>query len=80
MAQNNSSVQYQIPLFCGEKFEYWSMKMRTLLISQDLWMLFSIGYTDPADQDAYNALSVDHKIELKENMKRGVKVLFILQT
>ena len=54
--------------------------MRTLLISQDLWMLLSIGYTDPADQDAYNALSVDQKIELKENRKRDAKALFILQT
>ena len=54
--------------------------MRTFLISQDLWILVYAGYTEPADQTAYNALSVDHKIELKENMKRGVKVLFILQT
>jgi hypothetical protein len=80
MAQNNNSVQYQIPLFCGENYEYWSVKMRTLLISQDLWMLVSAGYTEPTDQAAYNALSVDQKIELKENRKRDAKALFLLQT
>ena len=56
------------------------MKMRTLVISHDLWMLVSAGYTELADQDAYNALSVDQKIELKENRKRDAKALFILQT
>ena len=80
MAQNNSSVQYQIPLLCGENYEYWSVKMRTLLILQDLWILVSTGYTDQVDQASYNALSVDQKIELKENRKRDAKALFILQT
>jgi hypothetical protein len=75
MAQNNNSVQYQIPLFCGENYEYWNVKMRTLLISQDLWMLVSVGYTEPADQTTYNALSVVQKIELKENMKKDAKAL-----
>ena len=54
--------------------------MRNLLISQDLWMLVSVGYTEPTDQASYNALSVDQKIELKENRKRGAKALFIIQT
>ena len=43
--------------------------MRNLLISQDLWMLISIGYIDPDDQTSYNALSIDQKTELKENRK-----------
>jgi hypothetical protein len=54
--------------------------MRTLLISQDLWMLVSAGYTEPVDQAAYNALLVDQKIELKENRKNDAKALFLLQT
>lgn len=54
--------------------------MRTLLTSQYLWMLFSVGYTKQADQAAYNALLVDQKIELKENRKRDAKAMFLLQT
>jgi len=80
MAQNKNLVQYQIPLFCGENYEYWSVKMRTLLISQNLWLLVFAGYTEPIDQATYNALSVDQKIELKKNRKRDAKALFILQT
>ena len=53
--------------------------MRTFLISQDLCMLVSAGYTEPADQDAYNALPVDQKTELKENRKMDAKALFLLQ-
>jgi hypothetical protein len=62
MALNNSLVQYQIPLLCGENYEYWSVKMRTFLISQDLWMFVSAGCTELADQASYNALSVGQKI------------------
>jgi hypothetical protein len=80
MAQNNGSVKFQIPLFCGDNYEYWSVKMRTLFISQDLWMLVSAGYTEPADQAAYTLLSVDQKNELKENRKKDAKALFLLQT
>jgi len=69
MAQNNGSVQCQVLLFCGENYEYWSVKMRTLLTSQDLWMFVFTGYTKPADQASYNALSVDQKTKLKENKK-----------
>ena len=80
MAQTNNSIQYHIPLLCGENYEYWSVKMRNFLISQDLWMLVSAGYTEPTDHAAYNTLSVDQKIELKENRKRDAKALFLLQT
>ena len=50
--------------------------MRTLLISQDLWMLVSAGYTEPADQAAYNALPVDQKTELK-GIGKGMLKLFL---
>ena len=43
-------------------------------------MLVSAGYTKAVDQDAYNAISVDQKIELKENRKMNAKALFLLQT
>ena len=81
MAQNNSNaVKYQIPFFSGENFEYWSIRMKTFLTSQDLWTLVSTGYTEPADENTYNALTADQKLELKENRKKDAKDLFIIQT
>eukprot|EP01018_Ginkgo_biloba_P012380 Gb_05669 [translate_table: standard] len=81
MAQNNSNVvQYQIIFFSGENFEYWSIKVKTFLTSQDLWTLVSTGFTEPTDENTYNALITDQKLELKENMKKDEKALFIIQT
>eukprot|EP01018_Ginkgo_biloba_P036528 Gb_38006 [translate_table: standard] len=81
MAQNiSNAVQYQIPFFSGENFEYWSIRMKTFLTSQDLWTLVSTGYTEPADENTYNALTADQKLELKENRKKDAKALFIIQT
>jgi hypothetical protein len=59
MTQNSNAFQYHIPLFGGKNYEYWCVNMRNFLISQDLWMLVFVGYTKPADQDAYNSLSID---------------------
>ena len=79
MVQNSNAVQYQISLFGGENYEYLCVEMKIFLISQDLWILVSVGYTDSVDQVAYNALSVDQKTELKENRQNDEKTMFILQ-
>jgi hypothetical protein len=68
-------VLYHISLFSGENYEYWCVKKRTWFVSQDLWVLVSVGYTE-----TYNALFIDKKEELKENKRKGFKALFILQT
>lgn len=50
MASNGSSMsaaQPLIPVFKGEGYEYWSIRMKTLLKSQDLWDFVEQGYADP---------------------------------
>jgi len=37
MANNMNISQPQIPMFKGENFGFWSIKMKTLFLSQDLW-------------------------------------------
>ena len=80
MAYNSNAVDYQIPLLCGETYEYWCVNIVPFLISQDLWVLIFVGYQEPVDQASYNALFVDQKEQLKENRKKDAKYLFILQT
>ena len=41
-----SSAQPLIPIFKGEGYEFWSIRMKTLLKSQDLWDLVEQGYVD----------------------------------
>lgn len=45
MGTTGSSLENpQIPLFTGENFEIWCVKMRTFLQSQDLWEIVEKGY------------------------------------
>lgn len=69
MAANTfSSTQPLIPIFNGEKYQFWSTKMRTLFKSQELWELVEEGFND-----------TDDEARLKENKKKDSKALFIIQ-
>ncbi|KAF7835699.1 Retrovirus-related Pol polyprotein from transposon TNT 1-94 [Senna tora] len=57
-----------IPIFNGENYELWSIKMKTLFKSQDLWDLVDQDFADP-----------DEKGKLKENQKKDPKALFLIQ-
>ncbi|KAK2986468.1 hypothetical protein RJ640_000222 [Escallonia rubra] len=65
MASNGnamSATQPLIHIFKGKGYEFWSIRMRTLLKSQDLWDLVEQGYPDP-----------DEESRLKENKKKDSK-------
>ncbi|XP_073021591.1 uncharacterized protein [Primulina eburnea] len=71
MANGTSAMgaaQPLIPIFKGEGYEFWSIRMKTLLKSQDLWDLVEHGCTDP-----------DEESRLRENRKRDSKALVIMQ-
>ena len=66
---SNGSAQPLIPIFNGEKYEFWSVKMKTLFKSQDLWDLVENGFVnDAADEQ-----------RTKENKKKDSKALFFIQ-
>ena len=71
MAANGNVVsisQPSIPVFKGDCYEFWSIKMKTLFKSQELWDLVETGYDDP-----------DEEGRLKENKKKDNKALFFIQ-
>ncbi|KAG8649243.1 hypothetical protein MANES_08G076035v8 [Manihot esculenta] len=71
MASNDNIVsisQSTISIFKGENFEFWSIKMKTLFKSQNLWELVEKGYLEP-----------DEETKLKENKKKDSKALFFIQ-
>ncbi|KAK2967493.1 hypothetical protein RJ640_010134 [Escallonia rubra] len=73
MAASGNSVNFSqslIPIFKDENFEFWSIKMKTLFKSQDLWELVENGYADP-DEENNN--------RLKENKKKDNKALLFIQ-
>lgn len=77
---NSNSLPFQLPLFSGDNYDYWSIKMKTLLLSQELWELVEVGYPEPADQTALNALTQQQRNQLKEDRKKDNKALFTIQS
>ena len=52
--------------------------MRALFVSQDLWELVEYGLEEPADEQAFNALTQTEKDLLKCNRKKDSKSIFYL--
>ncbi len=53
--------------------------MRTILCSQGIWSLITVGYSEPADYIAEQLLTVDEKAELEENCKKDAKAFAYIQ-
>jgi hypothetical protein len=62
-----------------QNYGRWSIKMKTMFCSQDVWDLVENGFPEPADQQAYQTLSQAEKDLLKENKKKDSKTLFFIQ-
>lgn len=76
MASMLNMVQPQIPKLEKHNYGNWSIQMRVLLQSQDLWDIVQDGYTEPASQEAEDVLTNNQKNSLKEARKRDKKALF----
>lgn len=44
-------AQNMVSIFNDENYNFWSIQMKTLFISQDLWDLTDEGYEEPASSE-----------------------------
>lgn len=72
-----SASQTMTPTFKGENYQFWSIKIKTLLLSYDLWELVENGFAEPNDQDT--RLTMGQWAELKEKQKKVAKALYFIQ-
>ena len=79
ITNNISVVQPQIPVLTERNYDTWFIKMGTIPCAQHLWEFVTIGYPEPADQDAKLALSNAQFVVLKENRKKDNKALGLIQ-
>ncbi|XP_028078272.1 uncharacterized protein LOC114280122 [Camellia sinensis] len=70
--------QPQFPRLGKDNYEKWSIQMRVLLASQDLWDLIEKGYEEPNSQEDEDKLSENQKNGLKGSRKGDKKALFLL--
>ena len=68
----------QLPKFNVNNYDYWAITMRAMFVSQDLWELVEDGLEEPADENAFNALTQVEKDFLKRNRKKDSKSLVYL--
>jgi len=47
----------QTPIFTRKNYEYWSLTIKALFWSQDVWEIIENGYVEPTYQGTYNALT-----------------------
>ncbi|KAL2461376.1 DUF4219 domain-containing protein [Abeliophyllum distichum] len=65
-----------VPIFSGEHFDHWSVKMRTVLMSEDLWECVEEGYEAP---NPTRTLTTEEKQRFRENRKNDAKALSLIQ-
>ncbi|GKV51061.1 hypothetical protein SLEP1_g57737 [Rubroshorea leprosula] len=73
MASNSNSLnlsQSLVPIFNGENNVFWSIKMKTFFVSQDLWDLVENGFVETEKSPA---------AKVKDLRKKDAKSLLILQ-
>ncbi|XP_015060545.1 uncharacterized protein LOC107006531 [Solanum pennellii] len=68
----SSSSQPLMPIFTGEKYEFWSIKIKTLFKSQGVWELVEEGFVDLAGSD-------EEAEKLKEIKKKDAKSFSLIQ-
>jgi len=65
-----------LPVFTGENFDLWKLKLKTYFISQKLWDIVQSGYTKP---DNIETLSKEKRKKLKHSEQKDAQALFVLQ-
>jgi hypothetical protein len=79
VVSGSSSSQIQVPILSENSYDSWYIQMRTILRSQDLWTYVINGYTEGVDATAELALSNADRVLLKENRKKYIKSLGLIQ-
>ncbi|KAK4253218.1 hypothetical protein QN277_010548 [Acacia crassicarpa] len=74
MASSNM-VPFQVPMLTKSNYDNWSIKMKALLGSQDVWEMVEKGYNEPQEGAT---LSQAQRDSLKDSRKRDKKALYLI--
>uniref|UniRef100_A0A5B7B4M6 Retrovirus-related Pol polyprotein from transposon TNT 1-94 n=1 Tax=Davidia involucrata TaxID=16924 RepID=A0A5B7B4M6_DAVIN len=71
------SIQQQfLPIFDGENYDFWCVKMKTIFLSLDLWEFVEKGY---ADSDSSTSLTEAQQQQLKVKQQKDASALSKIQ-
>ncbi|CAH9095067.1 unnamed protein product [Cuscuta epithymum] len=69
-SSNGNSVN-QLPMFTGVNYYFWSLKMKTLFKSQELWSIVEDGFADDQPEEPDQ--------NLRDKRKKDAKALYLIQ-
>ncbi|XP_050150552.1 uncharacterized protein LOC126625528 [Malus sylvestris] len=69
--------ELKVPVFNGENFDFWQIKMKTIFRSHELWDLVKNGYKTPTKKE--EELTEAKKKLMRENMVKYARALGIIQ-
>lgn len=73
---SSSQSSIAVPIFSGENYDFWSIKLKTYFVSQDLWDITETG----VDLDTTANLTEEQQTQLKEKKQKNAKALYTLQS
>ena len=73
MAASTSNQTIPLPIFKGENYDFWSIKMRTFFMSQDLWDIVDKGFS------THENPMVEQLRQEKKDRQRDASALFAIQ-
>lgn len=68
MGSSSSAKDDNVPFFDGENYNLWSLMMKTMFRSKDLWTIIEKGFNQEGDRNRIN-----------ESMKKDGKALYLIQ-
>ncbi|CAN6552218.1 unnamed protein product [Malus baccata var. baccata] len=68
--------ELRAPIFNGENFDFWQIKMKTIFRSYELWNMVESGYRAPAKEEELR--EAERKL-LRENVVKDARALGIIQ-
>ncbi|KAK4390018.1 hypothetical protein Sango_2065100 [Sesamum angolense] len=69
--------QISVPIFSGQNYDYWAIKMKTYFQSQKLWEIVEEGVTLPEDS---STSSSPEKGKLENKKAKNSEALYYIQT
>ncbi|XP_057535290.1 uncharacterized protein LOC130813472 [Amaranthus tricolor] len=73
----NAQVNW-VPIFKGEKFDQWSMQMKSIFITQGIWEIIEDGYEKPKDANEEASWDASKRGQYKQNIRRDHYALSII--
>jgi len=72
---SNNMISFQVPMLYKSNYDNWSIKMKALLGTQDIWEIVEKGYPKPENE---GSLSQTQKDSLRDSRKIGKKTLYLI--